>query len=184
MDSDKPEKLTRAFIDEIAWNIREGEASPDDANSLLECFCNAVDNKETIPPELLNHLRDAFRTFLSKEKSIEVALGITRKKGRPKADSEVKVQMATEILRCRLDGTSHQDALTSVADAFGWGETIVGEAWAKWQQDAIIMLRLERSLENYPWTPGEVRRLDEIFGNKSWYLRPEKLKPWDTAPEK
>lgn len=177
MDSEKPEKLTRAFINFIAWDIREGVASPEDARRLLECFCNAFDDRESFPPELLHHLRDAFRAFLDGEKTIEAALGIARKTGRPKADPEMRGQMATEILRLRLfDGVSHQDALAIVSERFGWGETIVAEAWREHQQDAIVMIRLERALESYPWTPEEVQRLDEIFADKSWYLTPEKLK--------
>lgn len=176
MDSEKPEKLSRAAIHGIAWDIREGEASPEDARSLLECFCNAFDDKESIPPELLRHLRDAFSTFLKGEKSIEAALGIARKTGRPKADAEIRAQMAREILRLRLGGTSHQNALAAVSERFGWGETIVAEAWKCHQQDAIALIRMERHLESYPWTPEEVTRLDEIFADKSWYLTPEKLK--------
>lgn len=84
--------------------------------------------------------------------------------------------MATEILRLRLDGTLHQDALTTVSERFGWGETIVADAWREYQQEAIAMIRMERHLESHPWTPDEVARLDEIFANKSWYLTPEKLK--------
>ncbi len=176
MDSEKPEKLTRAFINFIAWDIREGVASPEDARRLLECFCNVFDGKESFPPELLHHLRDAFRAFLDGEKTIEAALGIARKKGRPKADPEMRGQMATEILRLRLDGTSHQEALATVSEQFGWGETIVADAWREHQLDAIVMIRLERHLETSPWTPEEVQRLDEIFAGKSWYLTPEKLK--------
>lgn len=173
MDSEKPEKLSRAAIHGIAWDIREGEASPEDARRLLECFCNAVDEKEAIPPELLRHLRDAFQTFLNNGKSIEAALGIARRIGRPKADPGVREQMAREVLRLRLDGTSHQDALAAVSERFGWGETIVAEAWRDHQLSAVVLIRLERHLESHPWTPEEVTRLDEIFPNKSWHLAPE-----------
>ena|SRR3569833_302148 len=176
MDSEKPEKLTRATINFIAWDIREGVASPEDARRLLECFCNTFDDRESFPPELLHHLRDAFRAFLDGDKTIDAALGIARKTGRPKAAPEIRMQMATEILRLRLDGTSHQEALATVSERFGWGETIVAEAWRAHQLDAIVMIRMERHLESYPWTPDEVARLDEIFANKSWYLTPEKLK--------
>lgn len=177
MDSEKPEKLTSAFINFVAWDIREGVASPEDARRLLECFCNAFDDRESFPPELLHHLRDAFRAFLDGEKTIEAALGIARKKGRPKADPDIRGQMATEILRLRLDGTSHQEALAAVSERFGWGETIVADAWREYQQEAIVMIRLERSLEeNFRWPPEDVQRLDEIFADKSWYLTPEKLK--------
>lgn len=176
MDSEKPEKLTGAFINFIACDIREGVASPEDARRLLECFCNAFDDRVSFPPELLHHLRDAFRAFLDGEKTIEAALGIARKKGRPKADPEMRGQMATEILRLRLDGTSHQDALATVSERFGWGETTVADAWREHQQDATVMIRLERHLETDPWTPAEIQRLDEIFADKSWYLTPEKLK--------
>lgn len=176
MDSEKPEKLSRSAIYRIAWEIRDGEASQKAARSLLEYFCNVVDDEESIPPELLRHLRDAFSAFLNGKKSIEAALGIARKTGRPKADPQIKKKMAGEILRLRLGGTSHQDALAAVSEQFGWGETIVAKAWKWHQPDALDLIRIERPRESYPWTPEEVARLNEIFSDRPWYLTPEKLK--------
>jgi hypothetical protein len=176
MESEKPEKLSRAAIHEIAQDVREGEASPKDARSLLECFCGAVDDREAIPPELLRHLRDAFRAFLNDEKTIEAALGIARKTGRPRADPEIRMQMAEAILRLRLDGMAHQEALSTVSEQFGWGETIVAEAWRTHQQDAIVLLDLEHWLESDSWTPQALARLEEIFTNKPGHPTVQRIK--------
>ena len=92
--------------------------------------------------------------------------------------------MAVEILRLRHQGRTHQDALANVSDKFGWSQTIIGEAWAKYQCYAISYLAIERPRNEYPWTQSEVDKLDEMFSNKSWYLKPGKPRPWEITPEK
>lgn len=184
MDSDPSEspdveELTHANIWHIAWDIREGKANPSDARRLLEKFCNEFDrgmfNSGMYTQDyLLRHLRDAFRAYLDKEKTIEAALGLVKKTGRPKADEQVRMQMAAEVLRCRINGMSHQDALSEVSTNFGWGETIVAEAWAAWQPEAIYRLRNERPRDESPWTLTEIQKMDEIFGDKPWYMTPGK----------
>jgi len=82
--------------------------------------------------------------------------------------------MAADVLRCRLDGTAHQECLAVVSDKYGWGQTIIGEAWAAHKQDALILLRLERAADKYPWAPDEVQRLAEIFKDEPWFIAPGK----------
>ena len=189
-ESSDAEELTPSAIFSIAWDIRDGNANPADARRLLEKFCNDFDkgmfrtgmNEQDY---LLRHIRDSFCDYLDNEKkTIEAALGLVKKKGRPKADEQVRMKMAAEVLRYRMGGGSHQDALTEVSKTFCWGETIVGEAWAAWQFEAIIVLRCERPLDEFPWTPDEIKKMDEIFGDKPWYVMPGKAPPWDIAPGK
>lgn len=160
--------LTPAAIHQIAWEIRDGEADPEDARRLLELFCECRDG--SCPPELIQHLRSAFSAYLEGRRTIESALGLARRKGRPKADADMRQRMAAEILRYRLAGMSHQECLARVSEKFGWGETIVGEAWRDNQQNALIILRLERALNEYPWTASEVERLNEIFASAQWFI--------------
>jgi hypothetical protein len=188
-ESPDAEELTHAAIWHIAWDVREGKANPVEANLLLEKFCNEFDsgmfNSGNLTQDyLLRHLRDAFRAYLNKGKTIESALGLVKKKGRPKADEQVRMQMAAEVLRHRMAGVSHQEALSNVSARFGWGETIIAEAWVAWQFEAIILLRIERTGDDFPWTSTEIQKLDEIFGGKPWYGIPEKKHPFDSAAEK
>lgn len=167
-------ELTRAMIFQIAWEVREGKAKPDEARRLLEYFCDCYDEGKEIPEYLIRHLRDAFRAYLNtRTTTIQRALGLTRKRGRPEAGEEQRTHMAAEVLRHRLKGEAHQDALESASEVFGCGISIVGEAWAQYKQDAIAMLRLERALDSYPWTPPEVDRMCKIFQGETWFIAPE-----------
>lgn len=169
-----PENLSPATIHQIAWDIRDGTASPDDAKRLMLLFCECFDNKKQPPIELAQHFYDAFRAILAKEKTAERALGLARRKSRPKADTETRTYMALEVLRMRLRGFSHQDAIHEVADKFGWGVTIIGEGWREYKQDALVIERVSRSLDSYPWSDEEVRCLSRIFKNESWFIAPGK----------
>jgi hypothetical protein len=176
------DSLTSVQIYRIIFDVQAGEANPDDARRLLAHFCNCIDKGERIHPRLLRHLRDSFRAYLDDRRTLESALGLVKKKGRPKADENTRIQMAAEVLRRRLGGMSHQDALCEVALMYEKkSESIIGEAWAEWAEYGLHLLRLERPQKEYPWLPEEVERLIEIFGNKSWLIKPGE-EPW--APEK
>lgn len=175
MDDQSSKKLTPADIFQISQNIREGLAKPDEANCLMELFCLFVNKEgrptkelfgyrpdELMPKELLWHFRDAFKAILDKEKTPERALGLTRKKARPKADHKVRVSMAHGILQLRLQGISHQEALQQISVKFGWGVTIIGEAWVQNKFEAMLEERFERS-NDHPWTSEEKNILIEMF---------------------
>ena len=175
MDDQSSKNLTPTNIFQIAQNIQAGSASPDDANCLMELFCYFVNKEgkptkelfgyrpdELMPKELLWHFRDAFKDILDKEKTPERALGLTRKKARPKADPEIRVSMAHEILRLRLKGISHQEALQQTAEKFGRGVTIIGEAWVQNKFEAMLKERFERP-DNNPWKDEEKNILCEMF---------------------
>ncbi len=172
LDDENP--LTPATILDVAWGIRKGTALPDDARRLLSHFCDLLDRKEDIPYELLSHLRDAFRSYLDGKRTLESSLGLTRKRGRPRADEETRTKMAAEVLRLRLEKTSHQDALAHVANHFSCADSVIGEAWAAHKQDAWIVLRLERMLGKNPLTQIEESRLSEIFRDEPWFIAPGK----------
>lgn len=164
------ENLTPRAIVQIAWDVIDGKADKADAENLLALFCDCVDNRQPVPRDLAVHLRDSFRRYLAGEKTIGAALGLAKKKGRPKADQELPIKMATEVLRLRMRKTIHEGALANVAGKFECGVTAVSDAWRKHSQDAIISIRLERHLDKFPWTAREMAMLDSIFVGKSWYI--------------
>src|SRR6516164_9188124 len=86
-------------IDMIASDVREGRAAPCDARRLLETFNDLVDHDVAQPRELLLYLRDSFRRYLDNGKrGMESALGLKRRKGRPKASETRQIQIATDVL--------------------------------------------------------------------------------------
>ncbi|NIR48065.1 hypothetical protein GWO43_06445 [candidate division KSB1 bacterium] len=177
-------ELSPADIFQITLDVREQAAEPDDARKLLQIFCelqelwtgNGLDKDNYRKFEfILQHFRDSFQSYLNGDrKTLEAALGLKRKKARPKADPQIRTEMAAEVLRLRLKQISHQDALEEVSHKFGWGITVIGEAWAAHKQDALILLRLERALDSYPWSPDEFERLKVILGKEPWFLTSEK----------
>src|SRR3569833_4679747 len=76
------------------------------------------------------------------------------------------MRMATEILRLRMSGVSHQEALAQVSEQLACGISVLGEAWSSYKHYAVVLLRKERPLERYPWTDQEAHRLREIFDRK------------------
>lgn len=169
------ETLTPREIFDIAYDVIDGTAEKQDAEALLALFCDCVDGRQPVPRDLAVHLRDAFRRYLAGEKTIDAALGLVKKKGRPKADQDLPIKMATEVLRLRMRKVIHSIALDRVAGTFSCGVTAVSDAWRKHQQDAIISIRLERHLDKFPWTSREMDMLDSIFAGKSWYLHSGKI---------
>lgn len=157
------DQLSESEIFHLSLAIRDGGAEPDDAKKLLELYAKS-------PPlngaskQLHDHFCRAFGAFLKGEKTIEVALGLKKSKGRPKANQEDRMEMAKELMRLRVvNGSSHQEALAEVSARFGWGETIISEAWLQHRFDGMALLRNERPPDVYPWSEKEKERLAKIF---------------------
>jgi len=164
------EDLSPALINQIAYDIIHGKADPADARRLLECYCDSYDKGKPIPHDLAMHLRDSLRGFLDGKKTLSSALGITGKRGRPSPDN---TGMALAVLQLRFKGESHQDALGLVAEDFECADSTVGEAWRKHKLDAWIEFRLERNLEESPWSDDEVSRLVEIIESNQPSIAPK-----------
>ena len=175
-------EISRAEIYQIAWQVRDDEADPEEVRRLLEYICNRIDQKERLPPEILRYLRDSLREFLDgSAKSVDGALGLKkRKRGRRKISELTRLKMATEVLRLRLAGSNHRNALTVVGAQFFKEETTISDAWAARKYDALIALRVERDLDRFPWSDKEVQRLEEIFRKEQRFL----IKHGYIAPEK
>jgi hypothetical protein len=152
--------LTRSQRDHVPFDVRDGIANPDDARALLAWFCHRVEYNLPIPQTLLEHLRAGFSSYLDGSKTLDAALGLARKRARPRsADLDMRRQMAKAVLLHRLGGSRHQDALAIVAKRFGWVESVVGEAWRDYRLTAVILANNERIV---PWTPEQKRILDDV----------------------
>jgi len=157
--------LSPAALQQTVWCIRAGAADAETARRVMQHFCELWESERPIPRALLQHLYDAFHAYLYDGKTLESALGLVRRRGRPHAEG-IRMRMATEILRLRMSGVSHQEALAQVSEQLACGISILGEAWASYKHYAVVLLRKERPLDRYPWTDQEARRLREIFDRK------------------
>ena len=76
--------------------------------------------------------------------------------------TESQIALAKEVLRSRLNGESHINAVANACVNFNRERTVVGEAWTRHKYDAISELRYERGWDK-TWTPEDAQRLDKIF---------------------
>jgi hypothetical protein len=135
-------RLDPLEVDTIAADVLEGKANPHDVRRLLDMFCYLVDRDMLVPRGLLLYLRDSIKRCRSNEwHRMESAFGLKRRKGRPNVSEERQKQLATEVLRLRLSGTRHQDALVEVAERYGHPVSVIGEAYGERRLSAVIMLR-------------------------------------------
>jgi hypothetical protein len=157
--------LTSSQINLIAFAVRDGGAEPEDARRLMQHFCELVDRGRQVPPQLLQHFRQSFSAYLDGTKKLEAALGVVRKRGRPQADENLRREIAAEILRQRLVGKSHEQALMHTATQFGWSETIISEAWKNYKFSAIDLILIERANRHPKFSVSEQKRLANIYPN-------------------
>jgi hypothetical protein len=193
--SDLPRKrgskhLTASAINRIAFAVHDGKAIPREAKQLMVDFCRYDEQNQEVPPSefrrLIHHFAECFAKYLKRGRSLEGALGLSRKMGHPEADEVVRVDIATRVLRLRLDGTTHQDALDAVSSKCGYGQTVIGKAFSDHTLDAIAVISNERRIAQEqvearrpedkftPWSADEKGILQKILERRN---RKESGKP-------
>jgi hypothetical protein len=146
-------------MNQIAFAIRDGEANPEDARLLMDLFCESV-KRGAVPDRLMKHFQGSFQRYLDTGCTINGALGLTRnKRGAPKRDEQRIIELAAALLRARLAGELHQEALETAAAKCGSNETDVGEAWGKHRLAAVMVVRNERP---DGFSEDEKRKLEEM----------------------
>jgi len=149
-------KVEMADLMKMAIAAREGRASEDDARTLITLFCGCIEHGLVSASDpssncLLEYVREAFQAYLDGKRvgsrdvrevggieevgvgSVEAALGLVRKIGRPKMDGQMRIRMAAEVLHHRLNGMSHQEALAAASEELRKGVTAISEAWAAYK---------------------------------------------------
>jgi hypothetical protein len=153
------EEFTPATIAQVVYEISEGEAHPLDARRLLELFC-----QQRLPSEeLLEHVRGAFRQYLSGEKTLDAALGLTRTQGQPKADEKRQTLLALKVLESRLAGKKHKAAVDLIANKIHRGTTAVSDAWRDYKETARSVLLIRLALSGKSLTSAEQQRMEAIY---------------------
>lgn len=161
-------ELTPVTINQIIFEIRDGAADPDDARRLLELYC---DEKAEPQHALIQHVQACIGRYLSGEiKSLESAFGITPRKKNPHIVEQKQMEIAADVLRCRLDGNAHQECLEKLAEKHRKGKTAVGECWKRHKQSALISVLIERNSGNHEINKkDEEEALRKIFGKEPWW---------------
>lgn len=167
-------RLSDSKINLIAFDVRDGTASQEDARLLLMEFVESVQDDRSelrVSRILLEHFRDCFASYLNGERGIEAALGLARRRsGRPRADDRRHQDIAADVLRERMYGRSLEEAADLVSERYHLRETQVRQAWGRWKQTAFVILLQERVARGPgSWDPEEKARLSKIFRNEKWW---------------
>jgi hypothetical protein len=164
-DAGDDDQLSPGEVMELISDRREGKAHPGDVRRLLATFCKYGAARE----EVVEYLREGCATFVKGDyRTLDRALGLTRGRGKPRADEDRPPRMAMKVLRSRLSGNSFEVATEETAESFGCGVTTISEAWAACWPDAIDALLAERMLfgcgdpSGKLLTPEEAKRLEHI----------------------
>lgn len=169
MVEEKP--LTPAKINQLRFAARNGKADPADVRRALNLFYRLRVANRPILSELLDFVTESFGRYLGHKdffgpaersaNSLDAAFGLLKRRGRPEADEHRLIAMAATVLRLRLKGVTHQDALDRAAKECRSNSDTIGEAWKKHLPMAIMVVQLERG-RNPRWTDGEKRILEKI----------------------
>jgi hypothetical protein len=175
-------KLTPSKINQIAFAARDGTADPDDVRAALLLFCQCSLERKAIPARLIGFAAESFCRFFELKghygpdervaMTLESAFGLARKKGRPKADEQRRIRIAAEVVRLRLSGVSHQEALAGTAETFCCATAVVARAFRDHRMSAVTLVRSE-----FPSPPSEdeVTRLEGILLNLKIGVRKSRI---------
>lgn len=160
------DEVSPATINNVAYDIRENRADPDDVRRVLNYFCLLVEEGEELPFELRELLKDGFRAYLDGPAiSVDQGLGLTRTgRGRRPVDEIDQSILAAEYLESRIAGASDFDAKEDVATQNVCGKTKVGYAWKDFKGQAVPIAQCLRSYRGeQPFTDDEWQRIGRIY---------------------
>jgi hypothetical protein len=112
-----------------------------------------------------DYIRQALQLW-SFGKSLEQAFGFKRlQRGRQGIAIDRQLAIAVAVLRHILRGKK-LEGVGGAAELAGKSESLsqtqVRKYWAKHKRPALIVVRMERPADKYPWTPNEQGRLKDV----------------------
>jgi hypothetical protein len=151
----KPNRLSDSEVNRIAFAIIGGTATRRDAKRLLLHFCRLVEVGRPIPTVLLECLRVAFVKSMTGKASIDAGLGLRKRPGRPRGNESKQLELAIEVVKRRFSGSTYEDTIAQVSEAFYSSATKVKDAFRRFGQTAVWQFRQEHP----GLTPAEIKRL-------------------------
>ncbi len=167
-------KLSIARINLIAWDIRDGNSDPKQTERLLQRFVEITEHgspyNDAAFELLLQYLRYAFIQYLSGKQRIANALGLIRKRGRPKIRADRHNDIAVGVLRHMVGGKTLRHASTALASGYHIGANKIQDIWAANKWPAFLMESASRS-QKYPgrkcqWSDAEINRIKKIYSRE------------------
>ena len=138
--------LTKAQINDLAWAVYDGTASPVDAERLLVEFVRVVDRDAPLPQELIGHVRDCLALYLVEKspapprsspdrprrqaRTLDQAFGLGKPKGRQRASVKVDpLEVTRAFLEKVLQGKPMVKAEAQAAGLYKITEKTVRAYW-------------------------------------------------------
>ena len=172
----------------IASCVADGTATPEDARRLLQEFVRQA-GKGKVSARMIEHFAACIGAYLEGKKrllpaanagrleplgvpiqTLEKAFGLKRiAPGQPRTDEDTLAEVAMQVLELLLAGDSVQEACGKVADRRKSREEKVSsdsqvlDAWSTHKLQGCVFLRICRVVEQDPWSPEELRKLNQIF---------------------
>lgn len=167
-------ELTAGVVFQIAWQIREGNADPEQAKRLLRAFLGETETgvpaQKALREDLLEFFREAFRRILSGQDA-NLALGLSRGNHRPPGQNEQRDwDIAYRVLLGRIRGKTQRSVAVTLAAEDYRGELSYREIEtiaAKHRQNAFVYLSLNMRLNGLTLTDTEQKRLTKIQADES-----------------
>ena len=94
------------------------------------------------------------------------------KDGEPHTEDERTTVAAMAVLQLRLEGESHDGAVSRVAASHSLSRIEVNRFWADKKRDALTELTIGRVVDACPWTEAEMEILFRIFSGEPWFAAP------------
>lgn len=167
------EELSGGVIFQIYWDIREGNADPEQAKRLLRQFLECTETgrpeQKVLPEPLIEYFRHAFAEYLKNPKrgQLERLLGLVAPRKRPRTQERKHHDIAWTVLERRLQGETLENAASYVSKRFNIAENKVQDIWAKHKMFALTLEAVSRGRKDPEgrarWTPTEASRLEKIY---------------------
>jgi hypothetical protein len=173
------DELTLGQICEIASDIRDGKADPEQARRLLRHFLDCTErgrpDQKVLPDPLLEFFRYVFTVYLKNPRpgNLERLLGLTPGRGKPAnpKTAENYHMIAWEVLRRRLEGKLFSDAVLDASEKFRIHERNVQDIWGDHKHVALgleaVCRGLEASDKKAWWTNEEKIRLRKMYADNA-----------------
>ncbi len=160
------------------YGVDNGFNNAEIAKELLEYFVYCYKNNLLIQPVVMKWIAESFEMFVSGERTIEIAFGLKKKKGRPK--NLAHTFTARKVLEYLFQGYNKEKAIQCVINDSNGKLKIstLRDIFDKFIKEEWFLYRVEQHIKNIPITEKEaevVRRyIDKKFStDKSLIYSPK-----------
>ncbi len=163
-------EVTPALVHHIAMDVLEGTPDPAQVRRILQHF---VDSPGAPTLAMLDYLRQSLRHYLAlpdpKRGDLERSFGLVARRGAPQRNLRRDHQIAWDVLRLRLAGSTLETASQTTAETYKIPDNKVRDIWAKHKATVFDFEAVHRALGSQDrrarWSAEEAAALAVIYPN-------------------